>query len=836
MLPTFFVRTWRRMRTRTGKNNRTRTPRFCRPECERLEDRNLLSSGLTGVWSAGPVAPGSIGTMLLLSDGTVIGQEGEYWSRLSPDAHGSYANGSWYAMPQSLMNTQRLYFGSAVLPNGSLFLVGGEYSTPAYTQNLTNLSETFDPLTNTWGYNAPFPQGNFGDNPVEVLPNGNVLAGYVFGPQTYIYDPSTDTWSNGPTKVNNDQSDEETWTRLPNGDILTYDIFSSISSGVFQGEIYNPNTNTWSATTNSTTNPPSQLSSPGIGYELGPAEVLPDGRVFQIGANGDTAFYDYRTNTWSAGPQILDATGQLFGSDDAPSAILPGGQVIFAADAGPSAGLFSAPTELFEFDPTTNTISQIPSSSLPAGLQSDLSGEGSYVTRMVMLPSGQLALSDSSSQLWLFTPGASDSPAANWRPTVTHVAYNSSTDQFTLTGTRLNGLSEGSSYGDDVSNASNYPIVQSKTLAGADYFAYTSGWTPSVSAAGDNTSQSVQFVLPDGMPAGTYLLTVSANGVTSNPLFYNVTAAEQTVHTPDLVVTGGSQYTDTYDYFEYDNYSSSYEPYNFNYSNSAANNYSQYDYGYYFNPYYANAYGDTNLGQQIGYYGHTGIATTANAYANPVYNGDYAYTQSESQGSLYFTLATESQVTFDYNSGAYVVTSGGGSYAYANAYGQVYNNSTGYYYYVYDNAYASNGGGPYTFYGASSFVIDLPAGSYTLYSDSYVYGYAYTYGAALASAYNGVALANITPVSGSGGAQPRLLDAGRDGSDAAGVGRFVRHGGPLGAAPGGHRLPHERGRTEPCGPVGGPARPGFPAARPGRQLPHASERLGRPLRFLGLQP
>ena len=285
-----------------------------------------------------------------------------------------------------------------------------------------------------------------------------------------------------------------------------------------------------------------------------------------------------------------------------------------------------------------------------------------------------------------------------------------------------------------------------------------------MSAAGDNTSQSVQFVLPDGMPAGTYLLTVSANGVTSNPLFYNVTAAEQTVHTPDLVVTGGSQYTDTYDYFEYDNYSSSYEPYNFNYSNSAANNYSQYDYGYYFNPYYANAYGDTNLGQQIGYYGHTGIATTANAYANPVYNGDYAYTQSESQGSLYFTLATESQVTFDYNSGAYVVTSGGGSYAYANAYGQVYNNSTGYYYYVYDNAYASNGGGPYTFYGASSFVIDLPAGSYTLYSDSYVYGYAYTYGAALASAYNGVALANITPVSGSGGASPDFSTPGGTGA------------------------------------------------------------------------
>ncbi len=757
MPPSFFSRTWRRMRTRTGQYNCMQSPRRYRLECEQLEDRNL-PSGLSGVWSAGPVAPGGLGTMLLLTDGTVIAQSGEYWNRLSPDVHGSYANGSWSALPQSLMNTQRLYFGSAILPSGGLFLVGGEYSTPAYTQNDSNLSETFDPLTDTWGYNAPFPQGNFCDDPVEVLPNGNVLAGYVFGPQTYIYNPGTNTWSNGPTKVYNDQSDEETWTRLPNGDILTYDIFDSINSGVVKGEIYNPNTNTWSPTTNSTTNPPSQLSSPSIGYELGPAELLPDGRVFQIGANGNTAFYDYRTNLWSAGPQIKNAAGQLFGSDDAPSAIVPGGQVIFAADAGPTYGLFSAPTELFSFDPTTNTISQIPTSSLPTGLQSDLSGEGSYVTRMLMLPSGQLALSDSSSQLWLFTPSTSDAPAPTWRPTITHVAYNSSAGQFTLTGTRLNGLSEGSSYGDDVSNSSNYPIVQLRTLSGTDYFAYTSGWTPSVSAAGDNTSQSAQFILPDGVPAGTYLLTVSANGITSNPLFYNITTAEQTVQPPNLVVTGDSQYTETYDYFDYYyfGYDYQYTPYDFYYSNSAANNYSQYAYGYYFNQYYANAYGDTNAAQQISYYGHTGIATTANAYANPVqtnssYYAYYAYSFSEATGSLNFTLATESLVTFAYNSGASVVTSGGTSYAYADAFGQVENNSTGGYYYVYDNAYAYNGGGPYSFYGPGSFVIDLPAGNYTLYSESYVYAYSYTNNSALASAYNGVALTQITPVSGSGG-------------------------------------------------------------------------------------
>lgn len=743
MRPDLFARSSRPIRARVSHTRRARLVQFW-PVCESLEHRSLLS-GFSGVWSEGPVAPGGIGTMLELSDGTVIAQSGEYWSRLTPNSSGSYANGSWSAEPQSMMNTNRLYFGSAVLPSGKLFLVGGEYSTPAYTQDDSNLSETFDPTTNTWGFNATFPEPYFGDDPVEVLPNGNVLAGYVAGPQTFIYNPSTDTWSNGPTKVNNDQSDEETWTRLPNGDILTYDIFSSINSGVFQGEIYNPNTNTWSATTNSTTNPPSQLSSPGIGYELGPAELLPDGRVFQIGANGNTAFYDYRTNTWSAGPQIIDSQGHLFGSDDAPSAILPGGQVVFAADAGPTSGTFSPPTELFVFDPTTNTISQIPTSSLPAGLASDLSGEGAYVTRMMMLPTGQLAFSDSSSQLWLFTPSTSDAPAASWKPTVTGVTYNPTTSQFTLNGTRLNGISEGSSYGDDVSNSTNYPIVQLKSLSGTDYFAYTSGWTPSVSAAGDTTSQSVQFTLPNGVPAGTYVLTVSANGITSNPLFYNISSAEQTNQPSLLDITAGSQYTNAYDYFYYDNGQYYYYPYDYYYSNNATTNYSQYSNGYYFNSSYANAYGFTNAGQQLNYYGHTGVSSVANAYANPVVNGTYAYSYSYAYDELDFTLGIQSQVTFDYDTGASAYTSGGSSYAYASGYGQVENTTTSTVYNAGYYAYA-NSGGPFTYYGAGSYTISLPAGTYVLYSDSYVYDYSNTNYAALASAYNGVALANVTPM------------------------------------------------------------------------------------------
>ena len=153
-----------------GKNNRTLLRRFRRLECEQLEERNLLTS-LTGAWSAGPVAPGGIGTMLLLSDGTAIAQFGAYWSRLSPDAHGSYANGSWYAMPQSMNTTQRLYFGSALLPSGSLVplstLQSGQIRQDANSNVLANVSGSIYQLSPS---NA---QGNYPATFIGAAPAGS---------------------------------------------------------------------------------------------------------------------------------------------------------------------------------------------------------------------------------------------------------------------------------------------------------------------------------------------------------------------------------------------------------------------------------------------------------------------------------------------------------------------------------------------------------------------------------------------------------------------------------------------------------------------------------------
>ena len=458
--------------------------------------------------------PTGLGTMMLLSDGRVMAQGGgttNSWFQLVPNASGSYASGTWSTLAS--MGTQRLYFGSNVLPSGKVFVVGGEYSGPKGTNNWTNTGEIYDPVANTWSPITNFPQSQFGDDPTEVLANGTVLSGYLGGPQTYAYNPTTNTWSATGTKLLNDRSDEESWVKLPDGSILSYDIFASPSSGAGHAQRYIPSTNTWV----DAGSVPVPLTSSSVGDELGPAFLLPDGRVFQIGANSNTAIYTPSTNTWVTGPTIPNAKG----ADDAPGAELPNGHVIFAADT--FSPTFTGPTQLFDFDPTTNTITQF--TSLPAQLTSDLSGSA-FTKRMLVLPTGQVLLTGSSNRVWIFTP--SDSPIAASQPTVSSVVLNSD-GTYTLTGTKLNGVSEGAAYGDDAEMSSNYPIVQ-LTSGGTVRYARTFNW----SSVGVQTGSSVvttQFTLPAGLPRGAYTLTVIANGIASAP-FNFVTALGVTSSTP----------------------------------------------------------------------------------------------------------------------------------------------------------------------------------------------------------------------------------------------------------------------------------------------------------------
>jgi hypothetical protein len=443
--------------------------------------------------------------MLLLPDGTVMAQGGgisNSWTKLSPDSTGNYINGTWSNLTS--MSTQRLYFGSNVLPSGNLFVIGGEYSGSSGAQNDTNTGEIYNPGQNSWTSLNSFPMSNFGDDPTMLLPNGQVLAGYLSGAQTFLFDTATRTWSQTGSKLRGDSSDEETWTLLPDGSVLSYDVFSSISTGVGHAQRYTPSTGTWvdAGTV------PVPLSSTGVGYEMGPATLLPDGRVLEIGANGNSAIYSPSTNTWVAGP-VLPAG---LGADDTPGAMLPNGKFIFAADTT----LFTGPTKLFEFDPSTNWFADV----TPGGALGAQLGGAAYTDRMLVLPNGHVLLTTGSSTLWDYSPNGA--PQAAWAPTITSVTQTAP-NTYTLTGTQLTGLSAGASYGDDAEMDSNYPIVRLTNSSGVVKYATTSNWTPGVATG--NASQTVQFTMPSGFGSDTYQLVVIANGITSTPVTWTVSSS-----------------------------------------------------------------------------------------------------------------------------------------------------------------------------------------------------------------------------------------------------------------------------------------------------------------------
>ena len=101
--------------------------------------------------------------MLLASDGTVLvhveppnAGGTSIWFRLTPDAHGSYINGTWSRIAPMPAGYNPLYFASAILPDGRMIVEGGEYlgATPTWT----NKGAIYNPVTNTWRAVAP-PDG-----------------------------------------------------------------------------------------------------------------------------------------------------------------------------------------------------------------------------------------------------------------------------------------------------------------------------------------------------------------------------------------------------------------------------------------------------------------------------------------------------------------------------------------------------------------------------------------------------------------------------------------------------------------------------------------------------
>ena len=100
-----------------------------------------------------------------------------------------------------------------------------------------------------------------------------------------------------------DSNDEEGWTLLPSGHVLTVDCyvgFTPYPADPTNSEKYNPKTGKW-VTAGSTIK---TLTDPNL-FEMGPAVLRPNGTVVAFGDNGNVSIYHVHTGKWSLGHKLL---------------------------------------------------------------------------------------------------------------------------------------------------------------------------------------------------------------------------------------------------------------------------------------------------------------------------------------------------------------------------------------------------------------------------------------------------------------------------------------------------------------------------------------------------
>ena len=278
-----------------------------RPAPRRKGASNGASGGTQG---SGAAAPGwhplvnqpqtfYPGTSLLLTDGTVMVQDagGTDWWKLTPDATGSYRNGTWTQLASLPGGYSPLYFSSAVLPDGRVIVEGGEYQN--YSPAWSTQGAIYDPRLDQWTPVAP-PAGwqTIGDAQGVVLADGRYMQADCCSTNAAILDPKTLTWTPiGTGKA--DINDEEGWTLLPDGRVLTVD--ANNTTNLMASEIFSPRTGVWSSA-GSTVVQLSDLDPDGDGsHELGPVILRPDGTVFAAGATGHSAIYHTSSGKWTVG-------------------------------------------------------------------------------------------------------------------------------------------------------------------------------------------------------------------------------------------------------------------------------------------------------------------------------------------------------------------------------------------------------------------------------------------------------------------------------------------------------------------------------------------------------
>ncbi|HLK14296.1 MAG TPA: kelch repeat-containing protein, partial [Fimbriimonadaceae bacterium] len=453
--------------------------------------------------------------MQLLTDGSVlVGQSalpgpstplGNVWMppmpieqfvwKLIPDINGSYVNGTWVKVASMLYQHGRCPID--VLADGHVLAYGGEN----IGNTSTNKCETYDPIADVWT-DLPAPLGWTWINWTEgaVLPDGRFFGTQAQSGMTALLDPVSLTWSAGASgKWTN--SEWDTWTLLPNGTLL--DVQCRDAPGC---QVYNIAGNSWKET------PPLPVNLyDGSAAEFGPAMLLPNGKVFQMGTNTHSCVYDPSSGTWTVGPDSQPVNGVTVGGSGGSAALLPNGHVLMSLAAYPR-GVYPDNGWSFEYDGAS--IYQVASAPNMAGTEPSRQC-------LLLLPTGQVLSTHrgdtdaAGDQMFAYTPDGTYDPS--WQPTVSTVAgtIHAWSINNPISGTQFNGLSQAHSSGFQELTATNYPLVRIQNNATGHVFYCRTHDHSTMAVATGSTPVSTLFDVPSGIEIGPSKLYVVANGIPS---------------------------------------------------------------------------------------------------------------------------------------------------------------------------------------------------------------------------------------------------------------------------------------------------------------------------------
>jgi hypothetical protein len=549
----------------------TNQPTFLNPPSQCAIYHNPLCAP-SGQYSYGGVLAANLLTNgSVLVEGIVVDDTGNFKFveyKLTPDIYGNYVNGTWSqvaSLPDAFDSATNVTgwgpetLNGGIMPDGRVLYQGGEYSGNVPRNNvigaplgygfaLDGRGAIYDPVADTWtplpppnsqnlypavapvlsGWNSvysypryPFPftgdlVNAIGDSPATFLADGRYMVGPKLSEQTFILDANTLTWTSTGTGKN-DVNAESGWTLLPNGKVLSIDVYISYWFGLIpaypgggeNAQLYDPTTGEWTSAGFT----PSALSDFPDG-EIGPAVLMADGRVWATGSNGNTALYNYKTNQWSPGPTFPTTTFNnqtlQLGANDVGAAVLPNGNVLIGADTYGE----GAPTVFFEFDGNSLIPEPaIPNSSIVGGVI------------MLELPSGQILEFDETTDVEIYTPSnaiKNNHLSRYYVPVILSAPHNVQPNQsYLLAGKGLNGVSQGAMYGDDWQTATNYPLVRITNQKTGHVF-YSRTYDFSSMAVASSDTVTTKFEVPASQEHGPSNLEVVTNGIPSKPVHINV--------------------------------------------------------------------------------------------------------------------------------------------------------------------------------------------------------------------------------------------------------------------------------------------------------------------------